>query len=641
MFWPAKIYHATLLVPEEKKNALILALHEEGVCQLSESKRNLPKQNNEKVREIELRLTELLVKLEPYKEVPQPENLIKKMFFPCKPEKTVVEIRTNKQITQEVEEKLIKLEKPLLNKLNELEQKREKIIEHKQKINELLSFPELNTNLLEPDKQIHTTIGAITSTSIPELEQKLENKPVIFLTHEMTKEKQFIALLYPPEKEKHITKNLHEIGFEQLDIQYHPSTPKQQALSIKQQWIQERQEGISLKKELRKATKENYHALELFQEEITICRERIDALNSLGGGKSFSILEAWIPAKEAEHFNTIVNRLSQEHYLELKEQQEAPTLLKNPSIVKPFELLTELYSYPKYGRLDPTPILALTYAIFFGFMLTDAIYGILLVLGAYGIYRGMGKYQPGLRQFCALLIICGVATAILGALLGSYLGDLPKQLGIQVPMLLDPMTDILLLVAITVGIGVLHLALGLVLGIIDKVKHKEYYKAISDQGVWLLFLTGMILAIIGSFIPLFTTPGIGLIILSAILKMAFVFKDEGIVSSILSIFGFSGFVGDIFSYTRLMALAVGTAGIALAVNFMALMVIDLIPIVGIVIGITILLVGHTFNMGMNGLGAFVHGLRLHFLEFFTKFYDGGGIPYKPFYATRKITELKR
>jgi V/A-type H+/Na+-transporting ATPase subunit I len=149
-----------------------------------------------------------------------------------------------------------------------------------------------------------------------------------------------------------------------------------------------------------------------------------------------------------------------------------------------------------------------------------------------------------------------------------------------------------------------------------------------------VFLIGIILSILGEPFMLF---GLIAIILSVIMQIGFKFLEGGPVIGMLSIFDFSGFVGDTFSYARLTALAIGTAGIALAVNFMALLVFDMVPVLGFPLAIIVFLVGHLFNMVMNGLGAFIHSLRLHFLEFFQKFYEGGGTQYKPFYAIRKKT----
>lgn len=646
MFWPSKVVHTTVVVPQENKNSLILALHETGICQLEQSDSDFCfKQGNSEeevkaVRGLELRLNELMNKIKPYRKTPQPENMIKKLFFPDEPEQITVELRKNDEIIREVKQKLDEFEEPITQKLSQITGKKEQLKEIENKISELSLLPDLPTSLFKPTENLSIITGAVTVNSIPEIEKDFKGKPFVALTHRHTKEKKLIFIFFPPEQEKEVNKTLHRIGLETFEIPYSKKKPSEQVNALEEEKQELKKQILELKEQLRKEA-EVYRDLELLGEEIEVCRERIEALHKLGGGNSFSVLTAWVPQEHLEQFKQLVNEQAETSYMEIEEKEDAPTILKNPRLVKPFEMLINLYSPPKYGHLDPTPIMALTYAIFFGFMLTDAVYGFVLMIMAIGIARGIGKYNPGIRKFAEFLVIVGAFTAILGVLLGSYLGDLLQQMGWNIPQLLDPMKDIMILVAITAGIGVLHLTLGLILGVIDKVKQKDYMGAISDQGVWLVFVTGLILALGSMALESLMTPGIGLILLSAILKMAFVFKEEGLVSSVLSIFDFSGFVGDIFSYTRLMALAVGTAGIALAINFMALMVADLIPVLGIFIALIILLIGHTFNMAMNGLGSFVHGLRLHFLEFFTKFYDGGGKQYTPFYSTRKITKVKR
>ena len=146
----------------------------------------------------------------------------------------------------------------------------------------------------------------------------------------------------------------------------------------------------------------------------------------------------------------------------------------------------------------------------------------------------------------------------------------------------------------------------------------------------MFFTIGLLLVLVKQMIPAYIAMGI-----AVALQLIFNFMEGGVVISILSIFNFTGFVGDLFSYARLMALALGTAGIALAVNFIIALAVGSVPYVGIIFGIVIFIGGHLFNLLMNGLGAFVHTTRLHFLELFTKFYEGGGRLYKPFKAERK------
>ena len=172
-------------------------------------------------------------------------------------------------------------------------------------------------------------------------------------------------------------------------------------------------------------------------------------------------------------------------------------------------------------------------------------------------------------------------------------------------------------------------------GFYDNIYKRKFRDAMEKQGVWLIFMIGLAL-----FLLKLNMIGLTAIIIAVLMQMFFNFLEGGPVSSFLSVFGFSGFIGDLFSYARLMALAIGTAGIALAVNFMVFMAIDLIPWLGVPIAIVIFIIGHLFNVAMNGLGAFIHSTRLHFLEFFTKFYEGGGRTYEPFFAKRENTFVK-
>jgi V/A-type H+-transporting ATPase subunit I len=307
-------------------------------------------------------------------------------------------------------------------------------------------------------------------------------------------------------------------------------------------------------------------------------------------------------------------------------------LFDNPKLIKPFEAITNLYSPPRYKDLDPTPILAVTFSIFFGFMLTDAVYGVMILALGWLMFRGIGKINDGMKKAAIILIMFGISTTAFGVLFGSYFGDFFQKIGLNVPVPIDAMKQVMLTLSIALGIGSLHLMVGLIAGFYENMHKGSLKDAMAKQGVWLIFMAGLVL-----FLFKLNTIGLAAIIIAVVFQMFFNFLDGGPVSSLLSVFGFSGFIGDLFSYARLMALAIGTAGIALAVNFMVLMVIDLIPWVGYLLAIVIFIVGHLFNIVMNGLGSFIHSTRLHFLEFFTKFYDGGGRTYKPFMAERKKT----
>jgi len=436
-----------------------------------------------------------------------------------------------------------------------------------------------------------------------------------------------------------VERTLHEQGFEPLEIPFENKEPKKIIVELETKNKKIAKEKRALEDKLRAAWKGLHARLDVLDDEVSVVRERNHALELMRAGMGFAILEAWVPGTDFEKFRALVERIAKDYYLESAERGDAPTIYDNPRIIKPFEMLTSLYDVPKYKTIDPTPVLAVSFTLFFGFMLTDFFYGILLVLFGYLIFRGIGKYNAGMRQFTAVLIMAGISTAVLGAVFGSYMGDIFTKFGIHLPMVIDPMKQVVIVIAASLIIGAAHLGTALVMGYYENVKKGRIKDAFAKQGVWLAFLIGIVFAIIDG--GLFQLIGFSLIGIAVLMNLYFSFRESGPIVSALSVFNFSGFVGDVFSYARLTALAVGTAGIALAVNFMALMVAGMIPIIGIPLAIVVFIVGHLFNMVMNGLGAFVHSLRLHFLEFFSKFYDGGGRLYKPFYAmrTKNYTEV--
>ncbi|MCD6414004.1 MAG: V-type ATP synthase subunit I [Candidatus Diapherotrites archaeon] len=688
MLWPAKMHHINVLIPQADSRELVASLHERGICQLDlspDTKQQV--EHGDGIRELDLRLGELISNLEPYKPVPQPENLIKAVLFPRQTKKIIIEPRSDVEALSEAEKQLSKLEAPIKETLEHLREKEDTLAELESLASNLSFFPEVPLSHFSNTDNFHVFVGLVSTQSVPFLRRELNAKPLACFVSEKTIEKSFIAVFCRPKDAKELGRILHEVGFEVLEVPTTTETPSKRLAAIKGEIATMKAEIRKMKEQLRKQWIEHSELLLALKEDLDVRRERIDAMEAMGGGKHFVSLAAWVPDSQLDVFKNTLSHKTQAYYMEADEREDAPTLLDNPRLVKPFELLTGLFSFPKYKHLDPTPILALTFPIFFGFMLTDVVYGLIAAVISLLVYSGIGKNNRSMRKFASILAIAGLATILLGLIFGSYLGNLPEVLhergamGFVFPMPIDAMKDIMLLVGLTASIGLLHLSLGLLLGVVDNVKNKQYRKAVSDQGVWLLFSCGLMFSFLGVLLPavvstletlsqkLLTLPILGAILgyplipvaallssmppepmlwfglasitLSVVLVVVFAFLDSGAIMAALSVFDFSGFFGDIFSYTRLMALAVGTAGIALAVNFMAFMVYDMVPYVGLFVALIVLVIGHLFNMFMNGLGAFVHSLRLHFLEFFTKFYEGGGVAYVPFHASRKLTKLKR
>jgi len=635
MVRPAKIYHTTVVLNEDKVDTFINKIYELGLCQLKGSDIDLSsKYSYELLKgldEMQTRFNFILDSLEEYREVIQPGSRIKGFFSPEAPFKHKSMLYSTKGVIEEVRYYLDLIEPKILERLDKLRKIKEDIQRKEFIISNLSLIPNIETGFFKSSDNIKAHLGLIASSSLPKIRDELGERGVVGV-ESRNKTQHFIIVLSSLDESPYIEKVLHNVGFQSLEVPYENKKPVRIIENLRKDIDKLENEKRNVENFSKKTMKVYGKKFTLLSEELEIAKEKIMALQNFKATKAFSVLEAWVPKKDFDKFNEIVREVSKQYYIEIDEKEDAPTLFNNFKWVKPFEMITELYSPPKYNEFDPTILIAITFTLFFGFMLTDAAYGIILVLFAFVMYRGIGKYNEGAKRFATLLIFFGVSTILLGMLFGSYFGDFFHKLGFNVLTPIDPLKEVMLVLTISLALGALHLLAGLVIGFYENVRKGAIKDAFAQQGVWLFFVIGLFLILLKQ-IP----AAIAALIIAVVLQLVFNFIEGGIVTAILSIFSFTGFIGDLFSYARLMALALGTAGIALAVNFMIFLSIDLIPYAGIIIGIVVFIVGHLFNILMNGLGAFIHTTRLHFLELFTKFYDGGGRLYKPFKAERKST----
>ena len=638
MFRPAKIHHVTTILREDKVNKLISSLYEKGICELKETQVDLSSKYSyeivKNVDDIQTRLNFIINSLEEYKEIIQPGSRIKELVSPEAPKRQKSALYSAEEIIEEVTYHLGLIEPKIQERLEALQKINEKIENDNFIISNLSLMPDTKTDIFKSSDNIKCFLGLVNTASVRKIEAALKEKAVIGVK-EKDKNQSLAAIFSSFEDASSVERILHEVGFQAIEIKFEDKKPLDIIKSLKKEGDKLNEEKRKIEAFLKKTQKVYESKFDLLSEELAIAKGKILALENFKATKAFAVLEAWVPEKDLKKFHNIVKETSKEYYIEVEEKDDAPTSFKNPKLIKPFEAITELYSPPKYKGFDPTPILAITFSIFFGFMLTDAVYGLMILGLGWMMFRGIGKINEGMKKASIILIMFGISTTVFGIIFGSYFGDFFQKIGWNVPVPIDAMKQVMLTLSIALAIGSLHLIIGLVAGFYDNASRGKLKDALAKQGVWLVFMAALFL-----FVFKLSTLGLIAVGLAVVMQMFFNFLEGGPVSSILSVFGFSGFIGDLFSYARLMALAIGTAGIALAVNFMVLMVIDLIPWAGYLIAVVIFIVGHLFNVVMNGLGSFIHSTRLHFLEFFTKFYDGGGRTYKPFLAEREKTFVK-
>jgi len=376
-------------------------------------------------------------------------------------------------------------------------------------------------------------------------------------------------------------------------------------------------------------------------EEANLERLRLEVVENFARTEETFALTGWIQAKDWPRLEQAVARVSPTAYLvarDAKEGDNPPVVLQNSRAIRPFEAVTELYGLPVPGGIDPTPYLAPFFFIFFGLMYGDAAYG--LILAGLCWYAMQKIRMAGLAQkLFTLLIIGGGASFLAGVVTGSWFGSLPIP-----PIWFNPMDDPIKMLGVAMALGVIQIFTGLIIQMIAGIRGGKALDAIYDQGLWLVFLSGLILLLLGSALPALAPAGKVVALIGAvglILTQGRAHRNiiRRLLSGIVSLYGASGYLSDVLSYSRILALGLGTSVIGMVINNMVAMVGQGGPVSWILAAL-IAVAGHSFNLIINVLGAYVHASRLQYIEFFTKFYESGGRPFSPFRLSTKYIDLQ-
>lgn len=371
---------------------------------------------------------------------------------------------------------------------------------------------------------------------------------------------------------------------------------------------------------------------------------------------STMLTKFWVPTDKADELRAQIEAIGPDielTYSAPAPDDEPPSLLKNGNTVRPFNILTELYSSPTYRGIDPTPLLAPFFWVFFGMCLGDAGYALVVFGTILWVFRKYKKIAPGVKDFIRLFLFCSVSTFIYGVISGSFFGNfidsfLPPLVPLKnALMLVDPMTNPMQVLGISLLLGVIHLMFGLLIACYDKLRHGEFVDAIGNDFSWFLFIVGLCLfgvGLGGMLPPHFVQVGQAMAILGAVIIFIYAGKGEPnwfkkIINGFLALYGSTSYLGDILSYSRLLALGFGSAVIGMVINLLGGLAAD-IPYVGWLIAVVVIIGGHIFSIAINILGSFVHPLRLQYVEFFGKFYSGGGEPFTPLTLSQEYVNVK-
>jgi V/A-type H+-transporting ATPase subunit I len=352
-------------------------------------------------------------------------------------------------------------------------------------------------------------------------------------------------------------------------------------------------------------------------------------------------VEGWVEEARQEEVRKALEEMGEAVEVTFSPPSEGefpPTLLVNDKRIKPAENLINLFGLPNPAETDPTPFVAPFFILFFGMCIADVGYGAILFLVTWWAQRKLDLSEAA-RSFFRLIMYCGVAAMVVGVLTRGWFGieneSLPAFL--KFPGTLDVLMNPVPMMLICAALGLLHISLGVGIEMYDNIKHNSVWAGFCEQGTTLLVWLGLAVLALGAGIKVnaVKTAGMitmaagaaGVVFLSNISSKSLLGKFFGGLYNLYGLFG--GTIGDVASYLRLYALGMATVAIGSVVNRMAGMVLG-IPVLGVIALVVILAGGHLFNLLINLLGAFVHPLRLQYVEFFGKFYEDGGEPFQPF-----------
>ena len=395
--------------------------------------------------------------------------------------------------------------------------------------------------------------------------------------------------------------------------------------------------------------------LKLASDKLSTRVAMAESAERLVGTDSTLILEGWLPAEREEELAELFRRFDCAWDIrdpEPDEYPEVPVKLKNNRVTNALNMVTDMYSLPAYGTVDPNPLMAPFFILFYGLMMADMGYGLIMIVAA---LVAMKKIKPrgGSLAFCQLLLYGGISTFICGALTGGLFGNAPEIIAGMfgsdwkgLPALFSPVRDSTLVLYGAMGLGLIHLNAGMVVSFLEKKKNGNLADGIFEEGsLWIILLGGILLALdMLGLVPSRVLHNLGLAILiaGAVMLLFGAGRHEKGIGKITAAFGciyntLTGWFGDILSYSRIMALMLAGGVVAQVFNTIAAMpsANGVTPLSGLIF-IVIFLIGHALNFGLNLLGCFVHDLRLQCLEFFGKFYQDGGRPFAPLAVRTKF-----
>jgi len=578
--------------------------------------------------------------------------MVKGFINPPPIEKVEVEALAVKDLIKKAEDTLGEVEsetKPKEEKLSQLESSKTELENALNVARNLIKF-DLDLSLLEGSDYVSFISGKLSAESYDNFMIDLNDfTDEIVVFDEESEQKGFKNLIIVTLKEHNdeVLGHLRKLEFERFEFSNLEGKPNEIIAKSESEIESIKAEKESILKDLADISDKWLKQLMGLKEQLEIEKQRNEIFSSFGETENTKMFEGWVTEKKLGDALTTIDESTEGHSIVDVNDPDVnndniPVHLDNPRFAKPYEMFVHMYSPPDYREIDPTIVMAIVFPFFFGFCLTEAGYGIIDAIVGYIIFRGMGKNSKTWANLGLIMVACGVWAIILGLVTNSLIGDFIPRFIMGDPQAMIPTTidsinsfahpENILIIALVVGI--IHINMGLIFGAYNNLVRGDVREALGAQIVWFVLEAGVILLAAGFLLfggGLLMYAGIGVFLLSIVLLVYF--------NGFFGIMDMSGFLGNVLSYARLLALCLSTGGIATTVNILTGIVGDMIPFIGIVIAPIIFIGGQIANLAFQTLGAFINSLRLHYVEYFAQFYIGGSQKFRAFRAKRKYTDL--
>ena len=520
---------------------------------------------------------------------------------------------------------------------------------------------------LETDQTV-SVLGKLQATKKDQFVEALATKSPLLDIEVFGDEGRFMymRLTFAKEIQKEVLQVFQDFGFVEtnlaVDFSKFPGKTPKEILSHYEERIEELQKSIDASTKMMKGLAAHVEDLQILFDFHSWRKTKNDARKNVLETKNIFAFEGWVPVsdfKKLDHWmqQIFVGEVSMDK-IEPTDKERVPVLLRNKKGIASFDFMTEMFGSPGRTDIDPTPMMAPFFVVFFGICLSDTGYGLILTLAS-SFFMLFGNFSAEARTSLRMILMCGISAFFGGVLLGGHFGLTPDQAPSFLTTLidgervfrgqvLDPLKGQgpMIFLGFSFAVGYIQILGALIMKFIRGLQNNDYGEAFCDGLGWFYTLVMLIVWIFADKIGLekqialyALLAGVGFLVLTLGREHKNILKR--IIFGILGLYGAMDYVSKILSYSRLMALGLATGIIGAAMNMTAELLGGLIPgVLGTIVLIAFALFGHSLNFALSGLGAFVHSMRLQFIEFFGIFYTAGGTKFEPFARVNRYLFLR-